>query len=712
MVDDTNSPLALSDEAKSVVWRIFGSGASPLGNKSSFDLIEPIICEYVSGTECTTAISELRNCFDPHADNRWLRNDRRDEIAQLILDGVETELSERAVWAIGSIDCDLSASLIRSQWSERRIDAVATVAMDALCKARDQEKILDVARAARISGLDPRGATIPEDAIEHESKLPTLVHLDTHGWELVHHALHPAVANLLELVINLREQRFPLLLCQLGHVILQARAAAYIFPFAVKADHRAALRWLSGEVCDALVAVTIKHTLDTVNVLDDEVGASNGLPSDKYHWRTELRPDRDNFDRAAQSLLEDLVETLARFPQEVAGRWLGELLVNAPDILHGRSDAQKPRRIVQLESACTLHLSRLLGESPTCVLVPFRSALSLGRRKSWIRHMVDLAWYTRGVFEDRSQEIAQSALKQQIALVDQALTEDHFSNRWESWHDRENVLAMGRAVALSSSCLEVSAWAAEQCTRLPLTAWDVEERISSFLVAERIAQYWFLVGCHALLASAEIGRSIDPSDVRRFAESVWAHFDFIGTRQYHGSNSDIAAEAASRAAVRFGEATDAWILGQASNAAVGPRSLYALVHERAGQQELAGDEGSLAEKVFVEEFIRAAAHQFGDGNQFDLHALKYWGELWLVLNAPDLAKETAIAILDMPARPPPKDRATDILTLKLLAFAASHHLLSPTLWDCLEAQYSALWCHNTPDEERVDRKFVDTCLGR
>ena len=702
----------LSDQAKSVVWRIFGSGMSPLGNKSSFDLIEPIICEHVSEPERTTAISELRNCFDPHTDNRWLRNDRRDEIAQLILDGVEVELSERAVWAIGSIDCDLAASLIRSQWSERRIDALATVAMDALCKARDQDKILDVARAARISGLDPRGATIPKEAIEHESKLSTFVHLDTHGWDIVHSALHPTVANLLELVINLREQRFPLLFCQLGHVILQARAAAYIFPFAVKADHRASLRWLSGKLCDAIVAVTIKHTLDTVNLLDDEVGASSGLPSDKYHWRTELRPNRDNFDRAAQSLLEDLVDTLARFPRHVAGRWLGELLVNAPDILHGRSDAQKPRRIVQLESACTVHLSRLLGESPTCVLAPFRSALSLGRRKTWSRHLVDLAWHTRGVFEERSQEIAQSALKHQIAVVDQALTEDYFSNRWESWHDRENVLAMGRALTLSSGCLEVSTWVAEQCTRLPLTAWDIEERLSSFLVAERIAQYWFLVGYHALLASVEIGRSIDPSDVRRFAESVWAHFDFIGTRQYLGSNSDIAAEAASRAAVRFGEATDVWILGQASKAAVGPRSLYALVHERAGQQELARDADSLAEEVFVEEFVRAAAQQFADGKQFDLHALKYWGELWLLLNASDLAKETAIAILDMPTRPPPKDRATDILTLKLLAFAARHHSLSPVLCDCLEAQYSTLWHHHTPNEERVDREFVDTCLGR
>ena len=712
MVDDTKLPLTLSDQAKSVVWRIFGSGVSPLGNKSSFDLIEPIICEHLSEPERTTAISELRNCFDLHTDNRWLRNDRRDEIAQLILDGVETELSERAVWAIGSIDCDLAASLIRSQWSERRIDALATVAMDALCKAREKDKILDVARAARISGLDPRGATIPEEAIEHESKLSTFVHLDTHGWELVHHVLHPAVANLLELVINLRERRFPLLLCQLGHVILQARAAAYIFPLAVKADHRAALRWLSGELCDALVAVTIKHTLNTVNVLDDEVGASSGLPPDKYHWRTELRPDRDNFDRAAQSLLEDLVETLARFPQEVAGRWLGELLVNAPDILHGRSDAQKPLRIAQLESACTLHLSRLLGESPTCVLAPFRSALSLGRRKTWIRHLVDLAWDTRGVIEERSQEIAQSAIKHQLSVVDQALTEDYFSISWESWHDRENVLAMGRALTLSSSCLEVSAWVAEQCTRLPLTAWDVEEGISSFFVAERIAQYWFLVCCHALLAAAEIGRSIDPSDVRRFAESVWAHFDFIATRQYHDSNSDIAAEAASRAAVRFGEATDAWILGQASKATIGPRSLYALVHERAGQQELAGDEDSLAEDVFVEEFVRAAAQQFDDGKQFDLHALKYWGELWLLLNASDLAKETAIAILDMPTSPPPKDRATDILTLKLLAFAARHYSLSPVLCDCLEANYSTLWRHNTPDEERVDREFVDMCLGR
>ena len=709
MVSRSTSTLNLSERAKSVVWHIFGSGMSPYGNKSAFDLIEPIVRRWVPGPEGTSAIAEIRSWFDAHGDNHWLRNDVRDDVAQVILDGVEGEFSERAVWAVGSIDDNRAAPLIRCQWSELRIDAFVTATIDELCKARDRGKFLDVARAAGIPGLDPRRATIPQDAFERDSKLATFVHLDGHGWELVHYALHPAVGNLLELVVDLRPNNFSHMFSQLDHPVLQARAAAYFVPLAVKNDHRAPLRWLSGEPCDALVAATIKHTLDTVNLLDDEARASSNTDPEQHPWRTELRPGKDDLDQAAQDLLESLVDRLAEFPPETSGHWLGELLVNAPDILHGRFDGQKPLRIAQLETACTSSLSRLLGDSPERTLGPFRSAFSLGRRRTWNRYIADLAWRLRAVSRTRAVELAKRALDDELRQVNQALADERFFFRWEDWHDRENVLAIGRALALSLNPLEISAWVSERCTLLPLTAWDVEESYSTFLVADRIARYWFLVAYHALTASSELNLCVESANIRALAQTVWAHCDFVGDPRL---NCDVAAEAFARAAVRFGEATDAWILEQADNPAVGPRSLYALVHERAAGTRSGGVPDLLYEDAFTAEFTRAVAVQFEDGGRFDLDTLSYWGELWLLLKAPGPAEQTAIAILNAPTAPGQRDRAKEILTLKLLAIAANDHPLSPALHEYIDAEYSALWRHNTPSDERTHREFVDECLGR
>ena len=712
MVPRSTSTLNLSEQAKSVVWRIFGSGMSPHGNKSAFDLIEPIVRRWVPEPEGTSAIAEIRSWFDAHGDNRWLRNDVRDDVAQVILDGVEGEFSERAVWAVGSIDDNRAAPLIRCQWSELRIDAFVTATIDALCETRDRGKLLNVARAAGIPGLDPRRATLPQDAIERDSKLATFVHLDVHGWELVHYALHPTVGNLLELVVDLRTNNFSPMFSQLDHSVLQARAAAYLVPLAVKNDHRAPLRWLSGEPCDALVAAAIKHTLDTVNLLDDEARASSNADPEQHPWRTELRPGRDDLDHAAQDLLESLVNRLAEFPPETSGHWLGELLVNAPDILRGRFDGQKPLRIAQLESACTSCLSRLLGDSPERTLDPFRAALSLGRRRIWNQYIADLAWHLRTVSRTRAVELAKLALDDQLRQVNQALAHERFFFQWQDWHDRENVLAIGRALALSLNPLEISAWVWEQCTLLPLTAWDAEESHSAFLVADRIAHYWFLVAYHALTASSELNLSVDSADIRALAQTVWAHCDFVGRYPRLNSNGDVAAEAFARAAVRFGEATDAWILKQADNPAVGPRSLYALVHERAARTQSGGVSDRLYEDAFTVEFTRAAVVQFEDGGRFDLDTLSYWGELWLLLNAPGPAEQTAIAILNVPTGPGQRDRAKEILTLKLLAIAANDHSLSPALHEYIDAEYSALWRHNTPSDERTHREFVDQCLGR
>ena len=49
----------LPDEAKAVIWRIFGSGESPLTKPSTYDLIKPIIEEHTSSIDTNRAIAHI-----------------------------------------------------------------------------------------------------------------------------------------------------------------------------------------------------------------------------------------------------------------------------------------------------------------------------------------------------------------------------------------------------------------------------------------------------------------------------------------------------------------------------------------------------------------------------------------------------------------------------------------------------------------------------
>ena len=85
------------------------------------------------------------------------------------------------------------------------------------------------------------------------------------------------------------------------------------------------------------------------------------------------------------------------------------------------------------------------------------------------------------------------------------------------------------------------------------------------------------------------------------------------------------------------------------------------------------------DEMIAKELADAAAERFGDGRQFDLETVRFWGELWLLLRAIDAAEQAAMAIIRFPLRV--HDRGYKILALKLLALVASSRRLAPTIAD-------------------------------
>ena len=117
MISNSIPSISLPAEAKAVIWRIFGEGESPLKKRSTYELIECIVRKRVSSAERDRVISEIRGWFESHGDQRWLKSEMSEPVAVLILEEIGTERTETAIWAVGSVDAELAASIIRPRWS-------------------------------------------------------------------------------------------------------------------------------------------------------------------------------------------------------------------------------------------------------------------------------------------------------------------------------------------------------------------------------------------------------------------------------------------------------------------------------------------------------------------------------------------------------------------------------------------------------------------
>ena len=695
----------LPDEAKAAIWRIFGAGESPMTRRSPYELIAPIIRKYVPSTDSDRSIAVIRGWFESHGDRRWLKSDMHEPIATMILEGIGNTREETAIWAVGSIDVEVSTRVISSLWSREQIDSFVESALKILEKLCRSDHILDASRLGISNSADAR---IKKDVIEREGKLETFRQLDSHGFDLVHRALHPATGNLLALIVELQSEQFESLIERLDHPVMQVRAAHHMIAASRHSDHRATLRWIAHGSCDALIALGLLHTLNTVNRLDDEIQLADHADGDRYIGSPELSPPQEDLDTAA-SLLDGLVDQLTVLDSPTCARWIGELLSVAPYLLHQRGGDEIPSRISQLEKACTALCMRLVRDSWSAELL---AELSAGLRHTpcmtWTRHMAAIAWEIRDVEPVRATEIARATFDEHERQIAVEIERNHVFLNWHDWYYREWFRGLGIALAMSHEETNLLDWVRAKCQTLPLSAWDAEEHYASFNIAQRAALHWFFIAFQAIPVLRELGRPADPATVRALSEALWTHCRFSGRYVYSHVDASIVAEHAARYAVEYGATGGAWLLEQARDPGLGPRALWALIDQRAQKKAREGGSEAKEDEMIATEVVRIASDRFGDGKQFDLGSLLYWGLLWLQLGSIDEAERTAMAIVAFPLRA--NDRAYKIVLLKLLALVAGTRKITPVLENTPALLYRELWPGYTPREEQADRQQIDEML--
>ena len=365
----------------------------------------------------------------------------------------------------------------------------------------------------------------------------------------------------------------------------------------------------------------------------------------------------------------------------------------------------------QLENACTDALALLVRESwSEDLLAELRAGLSLTPRTTWPRHLAKVAWALRDTAPPRAAEIARATLDDDERHVASELESNTLFMHWADWHTREWFSGLGDALALSVEELDLPTWVSAQCRALPLSVWDAEENVQSFGTADRAVQHWFLVAFHAVESMKELRRKIDPGVVRTLAETFWRHCHFAGQFGVSEAEAPVVSEHAARFAIEYGDASDTWILVQMRNPGADPCALWALIHQRVKKGALEARVDPLYDEMINTEIRRAASDRFGDGTQFGLEALQYWGLLWLLIEAVDQAEQTAMSMLTFPPRR--RGRGCEILVLKLLALAASKRKLAAEVESVLVSTYHHIWSSYTPSEERDERRQIDEQLER
>jgi len=706
MTVETDRVPNIPQEAQAIVWKIFSIGASPLTRPSSYDAIEPVVRRHLSSNHADLSIAAIRGWFESFEDRHWLRPEKRESVAAMILEGVGAASGESQVWAIGSIDADIMTRSIRSLCSCEQIDSLVEVALDALEGLCNREIVLDASHLDRSYSIDTRTT---RRTIVREGRLETYRQLDSHGLDLVFRALHPTAGNLLALVIALRPQEYEGLMKRLDHPVVQARAAHHMLGTTLHSDHRATLGWISRGSCDGLIALAIVHTLNTVNKLDDDMRLADGADSNQYPPSTELRPRQDDLDTAAANLLSGLVDGLALLDPPACARWIGELLSGATYVLRRNRGHEMPHRVSQLERACTAQCVSLFREKWSAELLPeLIAGLRHTPRISWTRHLADIAWDLREADSARAMEVARAALHEHERQIAAELERDHVFLEWHDWDHREWLKCLGIALAMSDEEIDLLHWVRTQCCALPLSVWDAEEDNTAFSSADRVVQHRFVVALHALPVLKLLGRPVDPSRVRAIAKTLWSHLAFAGKHCHSLGDAPVAAEYAARYTIEYGTPTDAWLLEQVLDPGIPPRSLWALIDQRTRQHCREGGRRGSGADLFLTEVIRRASDRFRGGAEFNLDELRFWGLLWLAVDAVDEAEQTVQVILTFPLRS--HDRTYRILALKLLANVARSRRLSAKLADSTASLYRQLWPGHEPEEERSDRQQVDEML--
>ena len=695
MTNNEKPKIELPVVAQQAIWRIFGNGLAPLKQATCRDLIEPIIQKRLGKTdEADRAIAEILNWFDPDGGPNQLRTDMSDPVAEIIINGIREALSastgvenhDTAFWAMGSIHSDVAAPTMRSSWSPDQIDRFAAYALNNLKSLNERGKLID---PKHIVGADIQGVTARSGETDTDDTLRSF-HVGPDSEYLAYQTMYPGIPEVVDLLLELKPEILPDLVDKVQDCLLQSFAASCLAGIRATSDYHQPLNWIADTSSTALIALGILHIL--------EIAQQREIAS---RWLSNSGAAEDVDSTDVSGPIEDLVSSLAPLGPARSTWWAFELLNHTSF----GPDQKRPTAEV-VEQQCTQLLSdNLLHHWSNELKNELEGGLRRARFVPRGKPLAEIAWQMRDTQPEKASQICGIILDEHERRMKMALEDNaQFSYLAGRWNYQDWLTALGAAVVIHHNDIDPLDWAIEKCKALTLSAWDADEGGKVFRVADRIARTQMTVGLYAVQILTRTGRILNCGKLRTFAETVWAHADFV--RQYYALRVEDSAteEFAARVAVALGKPDQTWVLQQANNPAVNPPTLWTLLDKIKCQDNDAIHESTFAEirKVTSNRYINAA--------ETNPQSAPHLANLWVLLDAPQEAAKTAQILLTY--YPSHADRAHAIPVLKMLAFAENGGELANDMVESSRSLYDNLWGKHTPENEIHARQEVDDLLNK
>ena len=504
-------------------------------------------------------------------------------------------------------------------------------------------------------------------------------------------AMYHGVTNVIRLLMTISPGQFPELVEAADHPTVQ-RWALFIVSRYSTTDGFEALEWLNGRPSEALIAIAIVHALENIR---------------KLGWGAEHQgrnqQEREEAYRTASQLLSDLVNQLAQYEPAESVRWISELYEHGV-LLPGMNRRTGSYNLgEELEEHCIDKLVELVRRTwDSDVRASLKSDARWGAVTQQGLPFGTVAWKVYEGYPDQATEISRIVLEKHTKYIHDIMVNNNRAY-YTLTEGRTLKWMRGLGAALSIALPEGDTpfdWAITQCSQLPLSTWDADDRPEIFRLADDVAQIQLTVALYAVVARCESGHDVEPAMVRNLADKAWEHCHFLRQQGPYRLEEPELDELAARVAIVLGNPSEEWLIIQAKSPRVGPRGLWAMVDayiEKNGYPNLANELGS------------SIAERYRNTKGAEISTLRYLAMIWQRLEAPEAALETAETILEFHRKA--MERKDYVVVIDLLVLAARREGATSRTKRDIRALYEYLWHNHTPAEEVEAKQRVEAILA-
>ena len=690
MVERNRGQVQEEDWVAKVAWRVVGAIESPLVAPSLTHLISNVVSKYVPDNEQKRTIETINEWYETRDGLPALADHAKEEVDELVLRGAAQQLLKAApvphqdalFWAIGAVDTETAVETIQASWRQKEIDALLEYAIGVLQVLCEDSNVIDPSDALGFKVDSGKAYVNPE---YKQERIKTLYRTQWHQ-----SGMYQGVARVIQLVMTIGPDQFPMLVEKADHPIVQ-RWALFIVSRYLRTDRLQALDWLKGKPSEPVIAIAIVQALEDIRELGGEA-----------EHRGRDQREREEAYATASRLLTGLVNQLAQYEPAESVRWIAELYEHRVFLLGTNRRTGIYDLGEELEEHCIDRLVDLIRRNwDSDLREALKSNSSWGGVTQQNLPLGTVASKVYGDFPERAAEIASIVLEKHAAH-----NSDIMVNNNRAYYTLTESRAIkwmgGLGAALTISLPEGQTpldWAIKQCNHLPLSAWDADDFPDKFRLAGDVAEIQLTVAIYAVLARYEAGYVVEPEMVRNLAGKAWEHCHFLRQQETYGLDEPELDELAARVAVGLGNPSEEWLIIQAKNPQVGPRGLWAMVDahiKKDGSPILANELGSSI----------AARHHDTKGTE--ISTLRYLAMIWQRLEAADAALETAEIMMEFHRGA--MERNDYVVVMRLLVLAARHKGATSKMKRDVRSLYEYLWRNYTLDEEVETRQSADAIL--